>query len=603
MILVRTAGCAALLFVLLVASVDAQSPRLHESVVVSAAAEPVPFETVGRAVWVVTRADIERLPIQSFEDLLRLASSVDVRARGPRVQGDLSIRGGGFGQTLVLVDGMRLNDSQSGHHNSDIPLTLDDIERVEVLLGAGSSLFGADALGGTVNVITRATDRRVDSTLFGGEHGLAGGRVRAGLGNSRIRQSLSVEAVRSSGFEYDRDFDTIAASSRTAFGTQTSLLVGHVRKDFGANGFYGPAPSRETTDQTIVGLTHAFRLSSWRSSIQAMYRTHGDHFLYDLRRPGVSENFHRTHATTATLRANRALGARTRASVGVEGGADRIGSNNLGDHAFARGSAFIEIQQRISERLIVYPGLRYDAYSRFGDAWSPSVAARFIVRPSFSVRASAGHAFRMPTFTELYYRDPNHDARSTLTPERGWSVEAGADWIVAPRLMARGTVFARHDRDVIDWIRASTSERWETTNIRRVAGAGVEIGVRQLIGTRGSLDFQYTHLDTRATALDGLLSKYVLEFAPHNLVATASLRVPLGIDVGPRVAWTRRNDGRSYAVVDVRAGRPIGRFTLFVDAANLFDERYQEIVGVAMPNRWVSAGVKVGVPLPRRSNP
>ena len=88
--------------------------------------------------------------------MLRLASSVDVRARGERgVQSDFAVRGASFGQVLVLVDGVRLNDAQSGHHNGDIPVPLDAVERIEVLYGPASSLFGADAFGGTVNVITR----------------------------------------------------------------------------------------------------------------------------------------------------------------------------------------------------------------------------------------------------------------------------------------------------------------------------------------------------------------------------------------------------------------------------------------------------------------
>jgi outer membrane cobalamin receptor len=573
-------------------SLASAQPKLHESIVVTGAAEPIPFETVGRAVWVLTRADIAKLPVRSIEDLLRFASSVDVRARGPRVQADLQIRGGSFGQTLVLLDGVRINDAQSGHHNSDIPLTLDDVERVEVLLGAGSSLFGADALGGTVNVITRDSTAGMSAATFGGEHGLVGGRARAAFGG-RIRQSLSVEAGHSSGFEPDREFETFAASARTEIGSATRLLVGAARKDFGANGFYGPSPSHETTDQTIVSMTHGFAVGSWRSSVQAMYRSHGDHFLYDRRRPGVAENFHRTHAVTVLARGNRAFGTRTRATAGVESGGDWIGSNNLGDRAFGRASGFVELQHRLGDRAVLYPGLRYDAYSRFGDAWSPSVAARVGLANGVSLRGSVGHAFRVPTFTELYYQDPNHFASSDLEPERGWSAETGVEWIAGTRSMVRGTVFARRDRDVIDWIRASAGERWRTTNVRRVSGLGVELGVRHVWPDVGWIDAQYTRLDNDAQALTAVLSKYVLEFAAHNLVVSGTLRAPLGIDVGPRASWTRRNDGRSYATLDLRASRRVGRVSVYVDGANLFDERYQEIVGVSMPGRWVSAGISV----------
>jgi iron complex outermembrane receptor protein len=580
--------------VAIAASAQSQ-PRLHETIVVTASAEPVPFETAGRAVWVLTRADIARLPIRTFEDILRFASSVDVRTRGPYVQSDLSIRGGGFGQTLVLVDGMRINDAQSGHHNSDIPLTLDDIDRVEVLLGSGSSLFGADALAGTINIITRPAAGRLDGTAVAGDFGLAGGRVRAAFGAGAIQQSISAEAARSSGFDVDRDFENVTVSSRTTFGPETRVLFGFARKDFGAQGFYGPSPSRERTDQTVVALNHGFTFGGWRSTLQAMYRTHGDWFLYDRNRPGVAENVHRTHATTVILRGSRALGQKSRVSAGSEAGGDWIDSSNLGERSFGRGSAFVELQQGVGDRLVLYPGIRYDAYSRFGDAWSPAVAARFSLRPSISLRASTGHAFRVPTFTERYYTDPNHNARDDLAPERGWGTEAGADWIITPRSMVRATVFSRRDRDVIDWIRPSAAERWRTTNVRRVATAGVEIGMRQLVRSGAWIDLQYTHLDTSAAALGGMLSKYVLDYAPHNLVLGGLGRAPLGVDVSPRVAWTRRNDGRSHAVVDLRGSRTIKQLTVFVDAGNLFNETYQEIVGVAMPGRWVSAGARVSV--------
>lgn len=576
-----------------VAPLSAQAPRLHESVVVTGSAEPVPFESVGRAVWVLTRADIARLPVRSIDDILRLASSIDVRARGPYVQADLSIRGGSFGQTLVLVDGVRLNDAQSGHHNTDLPLTLGDIERVEVLLGAGSSLFGADAFGGTVNIITRGASTAPEASAVGGDHGLAGAQARVSFAKGHLQQTVSADIIRSSGFEADREFENVALSGRTTVGSRTRVQMGFVRKDFGANGFYGPSPSHETTDQTAAGVTHAFAMFSWRSTVQAMYRSHGDRFLYDRRQPGVAENVHRTHAATALLRANRPIGQRTRASVGTELGADWIGSTNLGDRSFRRASGFAEIQHSATGRLIVYPGLRFDTYDNFGSAWSPSVAARLTVAPFVSLRASAGHAFRIPTFTELYYTDPNHRASSDLSPERGWSGEGGADWVLGGRAMARATVFTRRDRDVIDWVRTSAAERWRTTNIRRVDTTGLELGVRQLFGSSSLVDVQYTFLSAEAESVTGLLSKYVLDYAPHNLVLSGVVRAPLGLDLSPRLAWTKRHDGRSYPVVDLRASRQVRRWTVFVEAFNLFDETYQEIIGVAMPGRWVSAGIRI----------
>jgi vitamin B12 transporter len=168
-------------------SASAQDP-VRETVVVTAAATPIPFGSVTRTLTVITREQIAELPVHSVADILRLASSVDVRARGERgAQTDFAVRGAHFGQMLMLVDGVRLNDPQSGHHNGDVPVPLDAIERIEILHGAGSSLFGADAFGGTINVITRRDARPASFTIEAGSFGLVAGRGQAAFGRGGVR--------------------------------------------------------------------------------------------------------------------------------------------------------------------------------------------------------------------------------------------------------------------------------------------------------------------------------------------------------------------------------------------------------------------------------
>src|SRR5687767_10500566 len=141
-------------------------PPYRQTVVVTAAATPVELGSITRTMTIITRDQIDALPAHTIADVLRLTASVDVRARGERgVQTDFAIRGANFGQMLVLVNGVRLNDAQSGHHNGDIPVPLDAVERIEVLHGPGSSLFGADAFGGTINVITRKAASRASGVV------------------------------------------------------------------------------------------------------------------------------------------------------------------------------------------------------------------------------------------------------------------------------------------------------------------------------------------------------------------------------------------------------------------------------------------------------
>jgi outer membrane cobalamin receptor len=574
----RAVLATAVLLVAWAPEITAQTPW-REAVTVTAAAEPLTFDAQSRVVYVVTRDQIARLPVSSIADALALVAAVDVRARGvDGVQADFSIRGAAFGQTLVLVDGVRLNDAQSGHHNSDIPLVLDDVERIEVLAGAGSSLHGADALGGTINIITRRGTRRAQARLAAGSFGGAEG---AG-GFDSGRHAVSASVNRSNGFIPTRDYRNATAWARTSFSGHR-LSVGVLDREFGANGFYGASPSREWTSQALVSVDGQRRaVGQWGASWRASARAHRDRFRWDERRPGFAENLHRSYAVTATGHGERRLGESTRLAVGIDAGADWVRSSNLGDHAYQRAGAFLELRHHRGP-FFVTPGLRADTYTRFGSALSPSIAAgRWF--GDLKLRGSGGHAFRVPTFTELYYRDPNHLAFDGLSAERAWTLDAGADWLPAPAWLLGATGFVRFERDVIDWVRQRPQDRWQSANLREVTTRGVELSARRLVADGGMVDVQYAWIDSEAPALT-LLSKYVLDIARHRLAASGSLALPGRMLLGGRVGVTRRLDGREYTLLDARVSRRWGAVWLTADLKNLLDEEYEEIVGVAMPGR------------------
>jgi iron complex outermembrane receptor protein len=579
--------------------VAAQQP-VRETVVVTAAATAVPLANVTRAVTVITREQLAQLPVRTVADALRLVASVDVRARGPRgIQTDFAIRGANFGQTLVLVDGVRINDAQSGHHNGDIPVPLDAVERIEVLHGPGSSLFGADAFGGTINVITRSDRTPATAAVEAGSFGFVGGRGQTSFESQGIRHTVTGIVERSSGFMFARDFETAGISARTTVSDRTGLFAGYVWKDFGANGFYGPSPSHEWTDQTLVAVNHRFTdWSGWRLDGLASYRTHGDRFLWDVRRPGVSENRHRTQATVASLKASRGVGRGRSVAAGVEGGADWIRSNNLGDHSIARVSAFGEWRQAVGAAANLDAGLRLDRYSEFGTAWSPSIGVGWWMSSRTRLRASAGRAFRVPTFTERYYSDPANWARPEVGAETAWAGESGIDLFVTNAWMIAGTMFGRFDQDVIDWLRPSTAERWRTYNIRDVNTLGVEFSVRRTIVDGIFVQAQYTGLDVRAADVTQL-SKYVLDFVPHTVTVTTAVPLFEGIRLAPRVEYKRRNRTtgsneyvlHEYVLLDARVSRLFGPYEVQVEGTNLFNAAYQEILGVAMPGRALTVSI------------
>ena len=161
-------------------------------IVVTGTFAPEPIEDVNRSVDVVDLRH-KRSLFGSFADVLKDDSSIDLRQRGPNdIQGDISIRGGSFAQTLVLLNGLRLNDSQSSHHNLDLPLPLEAMNEVQVLRGSGSTQYGSDAVTGVVNILAVPEGPEL--------------RLRGALGNFGVNQESGLIAGRRKYFSQELVF-------------------------------------------------------------------------------------------------------------------------------------------------------------------------------------------------------------------------------------------------------------------------------------------------------------------------------------------------------------------------------------------------------------
>lgn len=571
---------------------DAQTlPTVTADVVVTATATPVPASTVGRTVISFSRAELEQLGLSSLIDGLRLLPGVDVKARGShQVQTDFSLRGATFGQTLVLLDGVRLNNAQSGHHNGEMPASLASVDRIEIVMGPGSAVHGADALGGTIQVITRR-DRHQTGELTFGDFRTAS--VQASVSGRWLPAQWTVTGwgSRSDGFMFDRDWALGGGALRAPLSSRVTIDVRHQRRAFGANGFYGNSPSKEWTDGTVASVqTSLLSDDVWHVQARGAYRNHGDRFRWDINRPGFAENTHRTQAADVDATAGRTLGRQTRVTLGAGGGGDWIDSSNLGARTLSRAYGFVEVLATPTSTLSLQSALRVDRYSTFGTAWSPSLSASLQLSPAVRLRASGARAFRVPTYTERYYSDPAHLARPDLQPERGWSLDGGVD-VVSGRWTVSASPFVRWDEDVIDWTRQSTADRWMTTNVRDVTTRGVEGAVTGR-WSRALVRAHVSWLDVDAPALT-VLSKYVLDYAPRSGGLSVSVPVGAGWQVAANVEGRDRVDGQQYALVGARVTRTVGRVQVFAEGNNLLDERYREIAGVPMPGRWLTAGISV----------
>lgn len=446
-----------------------------QTVVVTGVFQPVSLDEIDRSVSVLPARDMNLL-LGSLADLLRLDPSLDLQSRVPDgVESDLSIRGSTFGQTLVLLDGQRLNDVQTGHHDMDIPVPLDSIDRVEVLRGSGSALYGSDASGGVINVITTPPeDQEMRLRLSAGNDGINQQRISLAGASGGLSEQVAAARDFSSGFRPDRDYRNLQLASTTRLLTSlgaSALTLAYMDRPFGADQFYGPYPSWEDTKTWWLGYRQAL---GKKTRFDFAWRRHSDLFVLVRDNPALYTNHHHDQDFQTSLRRTDRPAANATFSYGIDAIHESIVSNNLGIHARSRGAAFAAADFRALKRFSLSIAVREEVYRNFSAELSPSIAGGAWLTRQLKLRASASRAFRVPTYTDLYYSDPASQGNPHLLPERAWTYEAGLDWSPCARVRAGVTVFERRERNGIDYYQAAPNAVWRALNIDSLNFTGVE---------------------------------------------------------------------------------------------------------------------------------
>lgn len=567
-------------------------PVLKQSVLVTGTYEPVPLEEADRAVQALPVRK-QALLLNSLSDLLKLDPSLDLQERGPNgIQADLSIRGASYGQTLVLLNGRRLNDPQTGHHSLDLPLPLESVERVEVLRGAGSSLYGSDAIGGVVNLIVappETWEMRVRAAL--GSFGTNQQRVSLAGVMGRLSQQLTFSRDFSTGFVPNRDYRNLSFGSATRYSTSwgpTDLDLGYSDKPFGAQGFYGNYPSWERTKTWYAGARQGLGEGT---EAAFSYRRHTDIYVLYRYQPQIYTNHHINDSWQASLRRRQPLGGSSTLYYGAEGFGETLDSNRLGSHDRMRGAVYASYDRRVLQRWSLSAGVRGESYRGLPGQWSPSFAVGFWASDKVKLRGGVSRAFRIPGFTDMYYVDPVNRGSPDLLPETAWSYEGGADWRPSSAWRLQATLFRRNDRNGIDFARAPGDVIWRAMNVRSVSFTGLETAA-SFQRRSWQFDWSYTALSGSGSPLPGYESRYVFNYPVHQGIFGWTGVLKWGLVARTRVGGLDRRGRGVWATWDLYLARARGAVRPFLQLTNLTDTRYQQIAGVDMPGRAVIGGLE-----------
>lgn len=574
-----------------------QKPSTSTTVVVLGSPEPV---TQAESSRVVTVMDTQKNPliVPTIEDYLRQDSSVDIEQRGAGgVQADISLRGGSFEQTLVLLNGLRINDAQTSHHNLDLPVPLAALSAIDVLHGTGSTLYGADALSGVVDFITAVpTTSSLRLRAGAGSYGENEQAAIADLVHGKWSEAATGERDFSTGFMYDRDYRTEEASSESRYNSSfgaTSILLAGSDRAFGANQFYGNYPSWERTKGWFASASQEL---GTKTRAAFAYRRHTDNFILFRNAPGIYANNHADTSWQSVVRRKEELGSASSLFYGLDFQGDAINSNNLGQHARNRGAGYADLDLHFHQRGILSVGAREELLSGGPESvFSPELAGSLFLSHHWKLRAAGGYGFRLPTYTDLYYSDPTTLGNPNLKPESAWSGEGGADWYAGSRVTASLTVFYSRQHDAIDYLRANPSQMWHAENLSGVSFTGVESSVNWQATERQRLRFSYTALSGAQAALHGLESEYIFNY-PVNNADAEWIGQAAGFVLKNRVGVTQRYQQEAYPIWDVSAARQRGWIHPYLQLTNLSNTGYEEIEGVRMQGRSIVGGLELSWP-------
>ena len=570
-------------------------------ITVTATRIPTTFPELTRSVTIIEKDEIENAPVHSIPEILEYALGIDIIPRGPKgTQADVSIRGSTFEQVAILIDGVRVNDIQTGHHNLDIPLSLNDIERIEVLRGHGSSLYGPNAFGGVINIITKRPERRhIGLEITYGEHATINRLISLSFKKGDFGTSLSLEKNAHHGYRKGPDYSDILNvfskfSLNLPFGDQ-GLSFGFQKKEFGADGFYGPFNSTEYTKCYFLGLNPMINTKNFVIEPKIYFKRHYDRFTLYEDRPSFYINYHKKWFYGGELTISTPVGGGD-VAFGGEWREERIESTGvregrleeaLGRHIDHRQALYTEYNEALlGGRLFLNCGLRGDHHSEYGWYICPQASLGYRLTPRYKLRTSIGRSFRAPTYTELYYHDPKNWGDPNLKPETAWSYELGLDY--SGKIFSSITIFRREGTNTISWVEEGGV--YHCKNIGEVNMTGVELDIKKRVKSL-SLSLNYTYMDSDIRGIERAKEKYL--HLKHKLCVGLNLPLPLGMSFSVKGRYEDRLYQEAYFVIDTRISKKIKGLQLFIEATNLFNTSYEEIRGIPMPGRWIQGGMRL----------
>jgi vitamin B12 transporter len=568
----------------------------------------IPFSKQSRNITVVDKFQLETTPARSLAEVLAFVPGVDVRQRGVTgVQADIGIRGGSFEQTLMLLNGIKLSDPQTGHHMMNIPVPMVNIDRVEVLKGPASRIFGQNAYAGAINVITQLSEERFARVQgYVGDFGMKGLNFAGSLPVGKYKQNLALSYDDSDGHQYNSDYrvSNYFYEGGLELNAKNSVrgMIAYTDRTFGANGFYTSTfPDQwESIQTTLAALSHTLTLNRFSLNTRGYWRRNTDEFRLRRNEPAFFQNNHTTDVIA--LEANGSFKTKLGTTgFGLETRKESIESSNLGNQARNLTGIFLEQLVQLGAKIDLRGGIYSNYYSEYGWRHFPGAEMGFQANESLRFYTGYGVSYRIPTYTDLYYIGPTNIGNDQLAPEQAQNYEFGVKYSKG-NFRAEAAYFVRSTDNLIEWARMEETKPWQPQNFSKVNFNGLEISMNYRVNPNGKkiqlkeLNLSYNYIDASLNELPGIETRYALTALRNQIIGGLLIGLGKKIEWNTKVRNVERISQDPYFLLDMRVDyNRTGRVGFFAEASNITDSDYIEAGTVQMPGRWFRAGFMVNL--------
>ncbi len=598
---------------------------------------PPTTQQLVKVVAVLTRKEIAQAAVQNLQGLLRYVQGIDLRTRGAEnVQADISLRGGTFDQTAILLNGVNLTDPQTGHFNLDIPIDFHLIDRIEILYGPGAWTAGSIAFSGAINIITRQVfPTSLHAQLSTGAHNYQQADAYGYLNSGKWRVAAGANTSQSSGYAPNTDFRIFNAYSNIRFLTNHSgqwmMQLGAQSKNFGANSFYSPSfPDQyEETRTLLASLQYQKQWRNWLFTANTYYRRHHDMFTlfrYPDQAPSwfTSPNYHLTDIFGASLQASYTWLAGTTSLAG-DFRSEHIFSNALGTplsqpvydpysgkKVFTLGAlrqygSFSLKQVKNINKWTLGAGILGSGNNDFGFHIYAGGNVDYAFNQNLTLGFWLHNSYRLPTFTDLYYTSPTQIGNAQLKPEEAFNTDIHLLWTPS-NWTVRAAFFQRDGHRIIDWVRLPSNPVWHSQNLTNVQSMGTELAAdyRPQLSWLKTVHVDYTYLNVTKNS-----SAYVSLYATDYLRNEVRIRLVNPIWKSLNAAWQVSYSDRAgtylnatnnqetaftpYWLCDLKLMWDKPSYQLFAEADNLLNTTYFDFGNLPQPGRWVKIGLSVKI--------